>query len=54
MLNWSGSPSFLNRTVFEIDPKREQLEKLVFDLKAQVSNLKEQLASCGVKLQSEN
>lgn len=54
MLSWSVSPPFYSRTVFEADPRREQLEKLVVDLKAQVAQLKEQLAGREVQPQSEN
>lgn len=50
MLSWSMSPLVVGKTTFEIDPKREQMEKLVVDMKAQVSRLKEQLAARGVQL----
>jgi outer membrane murein-binding lipoprotein Lpp len=52
MLSWSVSPAVLSRTVVETDPRREQLEKLVVDITAQVSHLKEQLADHGVQPQS--
>ena len=54
MLSWSISPSVVSRTVFETDSRREQLEKLVVDITAQLSHLKEQLAARGVQLQSED
>lgn len=54
MLSWSVSPSLLSRTVFETDPRREQLEKLVVDLKGQISHLKDQLAGRGVQPPSED
>jgi len=44
LLGWSVSPPIVGRTVFETDPRREQMEKLVVDLKAQISRLQEQLA----------
>ena len=43
-LNWSVSQPIGGRTVFEGGYRREQMEKLVVDLKAQVSRLQEQLA----------
>jgi outer membrane murein-binding lipoprotein Lpp len=43
MLNWLVPPPVVSRTEFETDPRREELEKLVVDLTAQVSRLKEQL-----------
>lgn len=49
MLGWAVSPPFLSRTASEIDSRPEQLEKLVVDLKAQILQLKEQLASRGVQ-----
>lgn len=52
MLSWSMSPSVVSRTVFETDPRREQLEKLVVDITAQLSRLKEQLAARGVQPES--
>lgn len=54
MLSWSVSPSVLSKTVFETDPRREQLEKLVFDITAQVSRLKEQLTGLESKPQSKD
>lgn len=54
MLSWSLSPPILSRKVFETDPRREHLEKLVVDLKAEVSHLKGQVASGGVQPQLEN
>jgi len=41
--NLSLFPSVASRKGFEIDPRREQLEKLLVDLTEQVSRLKEQL-----------
>ena len=51
MLSWTLSPPVVNRTVFAPDPRGEQLEKLVFDITAQLSRLKEQLAANGVQPQ---
>ncbi len=46
MLNWSVSqPLGLGRMSLETDARQEQLEKLVVDLKAQVSRLNEQLSN---------
>jgi len=44
LLGWSVSQPIGGRTAFESEPRREQMEKLVVDLKAQVSRLQEQLA----------
>lgn len=46
MLSWSMSqPSGLGRMSLETDARREQLEKLVVELKAQVSRLNTQLSN---------
>lgn len=43
MLTWSVfQPTGLSKTVLDSDIRREQLEKLVVDLKAQISRLQEQ------------
>lgn len=52
MLSWSMSPSVVSRTVLETDPRREHLEKLVVDITAQLSRLKEQLPARGVQPES--
>ena len=54
MLNWSVSSPVNSRTVFETELGREQMNKLVVDLKAQVAQLKDQLAGRGVPRQLED
>lgn len=54
MFSWSMSPPAVSRTVFETDPRREQLEKLVVDITAQVSRLKEQLTGLESQPQSKD